>query len=250
MVELHTLAPDLVPKPIARGKLKGGNPIASENTGESSTHFLITEFKDFAPSEELPDAKRLGKRLAALHRRSALHGSSRGRFGFDIQTYDGSRVQAVGWQDKWTPFFSKLLAEAYRQDTETNGVWPELEAAFKRVQSRLIPRLIGALEADGRSVTPVLIHGDLWDGNVGVEKDTGDPWIFDCGVYYAHNEMELGIWRAERHRLRAEEYRNEYFKNYEPSEPMEECDDRNRLYSAKTNFMHSAIFPGSPARRA
>ncbi|KAK7753406.1 hypothetical protein SLS62_004697 [Diatrype stigma] len=207
MVKLHALAPDLVPKPIARGKLKESeSAIASPEGagGRATTYFLITEFKNFTSSNVLPDAAKLGARLAALHRRSALTmlggtstSTSGGRFGFGIQTYDGSRTQAVGWQDRWTPFFAQLLAEAYRQDTEANGTWPELEAAYQRVQSHLIPRLIGALEADGRSVTPVLIHGDLWDRNVGVEQNTSDPWIFDCGVYYAHHEMELGIWRAE-----------------------------------------------------
>ncbi|RYP06346.1 hypothetical protein DL765_009532 [Monosporascus sp. GIB2] len=234
MSELSKLAPDLVPKPIAWGKLRNST---------LAIYFLIIEFKHFVPG--LPDAAKLGAKLAAMHLKSA---SPNGKFGFHIQTYDGARIQSVGPDDSWTSFFSKLLAEAYRQDTETNGTWPELQTAYRRVQSHLIPRLIGALEADGRKVTPMLIHGDLWDGNIGVEADTGEPWIFDCAVYYAHNEMELGIWRAERHQMRAKAYRREYLRHCEPSEPEEEWDDRNRLYSAKTNFMHSAIFPGSPAR--
>ncbi|RYP51056.1 hypothetical protein DL768_003556 [Monosporascus sp. mg162] len=236
MSELSNLAPDLVPKPIAWGKLR--NPALA-------VYFLIIEFKHFVPG--FPDAAKLGAKLAAMHMKSV---SPNGKFGFHIQTYDGARIQSVGWDDSWTSFFSKLLAEAYRQDTETNGIWPELDTTYRRVQSHLIPRLIGALEADGRKVTPRLIHGDLWDGNIGVEAGTGDPWIFDCAAYYAHNEMELGIWRAERHQMRAKAYRREYLRHCEPSEPEEEWDDRNRLYSAKTNFMHSAIFPGSPARRS
>ncbi|RYP92181.1 hypothetical protein DL770_001688 [Monosporascus sp. CRB-9-2] len=214
MSELSDLAPDLVPKPIAWGKVKHSKlPI----------YFLIEEFKHFMPG--LPDAAKLGAKLAAMHLKSAW---PNGKFGFPIQTYDGARIQSVGWDDSWTSFFSKLLAEAYRQDAETNG----------------------ALEADGRKVTPMLIHGDLWDGNIGVEAGTGEPWIFDCAVYYAHNEMELGIWRAERHQMRARAYRREYLRHCEPSEPEEEWDDRNRLYSAKTNFMHSAIFPGSHTRQS
>lgn len=236
MSGLHRLAPNLVPKPIGWGELK---------SAVLPTYFLVIEFKQFVPG--LPDPVRLGARLAAMHLKSV---SPNGKFGFPIQTYDGARIQSVGWDDSWTSFFSKLLAEAYRQDTETNGVWLELDIAYKRVQSHLVPRLIGALESEGRSVTPMLIHGDLWDGNLGVESETGDPWIFDCAAYYAHNEMELGIWRAERHQMRAKAYRREYLRNCEPSEPEEEWDDRNRLYSAKTNFMHSAIFPGSPARRS
>lgn len=93
------------------------------------------------------------------------------------ETYDGARLQAVAPDKSWTSFFGKLLAEAYRQDVETNGVWPELEIVHRRVQSHLIPRLVGALESEGRSVKPTLIHGNLWDGNMGVDAKTGDPWM-------------------------------------------------------------------------
>lgn len=235
MRELYKAAPSFVPRPIGWGKLRSVSPLS---------HFLLVEFKEFTPG--LPDPAKLGVRVAALHRNSS---SPTGKFGFPIQTFDGARIQAIDWDPSWTSFFSKLLAEAYRQDTETNGLWPELDTLYRRVQSHLIPRLIGALEADGRRVDPVLIHGDMWDGNIGTEASTGDPWIFDCAAYYAHNEMELGIWRAERHQLRAEVYRREYLRHFEASEPKEEWDDRNRLYSAKTNFMHSACFKGSRARQ-
>ncbi|KAK8045008.1 hypothetical protein PG993_005032 [Apiospora rasikravindrae] len=237
MAALHQAAPDLVPRPIAWGNLKTMNAPPS--------FFILVEFKEFSPG--LPDPVKLGARLAAMHRNTACPHAG---FGFHIQTYDGARVQDVTLQEKWTPFFSRLLAEAYRQDVEANGVWPELEVVYNRVQSHLIPRLIGVLEEDGRSVTPVLIHGDLWDGNICNDTETGDPWIFDCATYYAHNEMELGIWRAERHQLKAEVYRQEYLRNYEASEPKDEWEDRILLYSAKTNFMFSVCFPGgAPSRK-
>lgn len=175
--------------------------------------------------------------------------SPTGIFGFGMQTFDGARLQSVSWDPSWTSFFSKLLAEAYRQEKEMNGVWQEMELVFSRVQSHLIPRLVGALESDGRSTRPCLIHGDLWDGNVATDAETGDPVIFDCGAYYAHNEMELGIWRAGRHELKAEVFRHEYLRNVEASEPKEECDDRNGLYSTKTNLMFSACFAGSRPRK-
>ena len=235
MTELHKAAPHFVVRPVGWGKLKSATP---------PSHFLLMEFKEFI--EGLPDPVQLGERVAAMHKNSS---SPTGMFGFPIQTFDGARLQAVGWDPSWTSFFSKLLAESYRQDTEANGLWPELDAVYSKVQYRLIPRLIGALEAEGRRIEPVLIHGDMWDGNVGTESTTGKPWIFDCAAYYAHSEMELGIWRAERHGLKDPVYRDEYLKHMERSEPKEEWDDRNRLYSSKTNLMHSACFRGSPARK-
>lgn len=235
MTELHKVAPGFVPRPIGWGRLI---------TVEIPSCFLIVEFKYFTNS--LPDPVKLGARVAALHKNSL---SPTGMFGFPVQMFDGARVQAVSFNPSWTSFFSKLLAEAYRQDTETNGLWLELDLAYRKVQSDLIPRLIGVLEKDGRKVRPVLIHGDMWDGNIGTDSSTGDPWIFDCAAYYAHNEMDLGIWRAERHHLRDKVYRNEYLRHISPSEPEDEFDDRNLLYSAKTNFMHSACFKESPARQ-
>lgn len=231
--ELYHSAPELVVKPIAWGQLKE----------ISACYFLLMEFKDLVTA--LPDPVRLGFNLAMMHKNSK---SPTGMFGFGIQTYDGARLQSVAWDPSWTSFFSKLLAEAYRQDKETNGVWQEMDLIFDRVQSHLIPRLVGALESDGRSVRPCLIHGDLWDGNVATDAKNGNPVIFDSGAYYAHNEMELGIWRAERHELRAEVFRNEYLRNFEASEPKEEWDDRNRLYSAKTNLMFSACYKGAHSR--
>ena len=245
MSELYALAPNLVSRPIAHGKLCKSLDLFRE------TYFLIVEFKEFEQDASLlPDAVKLGPRLAAMHLKSARPNA---KFGFHVQTYDGCRRQAVDPQDRWTPFFSRLLDEAYRQDVESNGVWPELDAVYSQVQSHLIPRLIGTLEKDGRSVMPVLIHGDLWDGNIGVERGTGNPWIFDCAVYYAHHEMELGIWRAPRHMLNKKVYFKSYLGCWDyqcaPSEPREERDDRILLYSAKTNLMHSAIFPDSPSRQ-
>ncbi|KAL1967177.1 hypothetical protein VTN77DRAFT_3468 [Rasamsonia byssochlamydoides] len=237
MSELHNLMPNFVPKPYAWGKLKG-------LPSSSPVYFFLIEFKNF--SDGLRDPVRLGSRLAELHRKSV---SPTGKFGFHMTTYDGARTQVVEWDSSWTSFFSKLLAVAYRHDVETNGCWEELDKVFNCTLSHLIPRLLGVLESGGRSIKPCLIHGDLWEGNIGTDIETGDPWIFDAAAYYAHHEMELGIWRAERHQLRAKIYRKEYLRNMEPSGPVDEWDDRNRLYSVKTNLMYSACVFGSPSRQ-
>jgi fructosamine-3-kinase len=40
---------------------------------------------------------------------------------------------------------------------------------------------------------PVIIHGDLWSGNVAGNKDSGSPVIFDPSSCWGHNEYELGV---------------------------------------------------------
>lgn len=41
---------------------------------------------------------------------------------------------------------------------------------------------------------------------------------------------ELGVWSQEWNDLSKDNYREEYHKHFPPSEPVEDCDDRNILY--------------------
>ncbi|XWW92324.1 hypothetical protein V2A60_000247 [Cordyceps javanica] len=246
MTELWKLSPEFVVRPVAWGKL-ADTP--------KDCYFLLTEFKNFASGPV--DPRKLARRVAELHKRSQARPATGGRFGFPCQTFDGARLQAVGWDASWASFFSRLLAEAHDQDVASNGVWPLLETAYRQVQSRLIPRLLGVLEEetegkeDGQKVTPTLIHGDMWEGNVGTDAATGEPWIFDCAAYYGHHEMELGIWKAARHAFSRDGYVAAYMNEFgyrRGGSREAEAEDRIRLYSAKTNFMYSACFPGAQSR--
>jgi fructosamine-3-kinase len=49
----------------------------------------------------------------------------------------------------------------------------------------VIPLLLDDIEPRPK---PVIIHGDLWSGNVGVARHTGSPVIFDPSSCYGHNE--------------------------------------------------------------
>ena len=234
MSKLHKTLPDSTPRPRAWGKLAMKSP---------PTYFFLCDFVDI--SQGLPDPVILGRRISELHKWST---SPTGKFGFHVPTYDGRFPQTVDWDSSWPAFFSKLLADIARLDVDTNGEWEELATVLSRTLFRVIPQLLGALEWDGRVLKPSLIHGDLWEGNVGTERGTGNFYIFDSCAYYAHNEMELGIWRTEHHRLNADVYKQEYLRHTKASKPVDEWDDRNRLYSVKTNLMYSAHFPGASAR--
>ena len=58
---------------------------------------------------------------------------------------------------------------------------------------KVIPRLLRPLETDGNSITPVLVHGDLWCGNAAVDRETDAPLIFDPSSFYAHNECTTSL---------------------------------------------------------
>ncbi|KAL9121833.1 MAG: hypothetical protein Q9187_001608 [Circinaria calcarea] len=235
MYELYQVTPSFVPQPYTWGKLGLASP---------ETYFFLCDFIDM--SNKLPEPVQFCSRLAELHRISE---SPTGKFGFHVPTCHGRFPQLVGWDSSWTSFFTKLLGDVLRTDLARNGPWPALEKVSDRILTAVLPRLLGVLESDGRSVKPSLIHGDLWDGNVGTEVGTGNILIFDAGAYYAHNEMEIGMWRCERHKLRSEVYKREYFRNTPVSEPADEWDDRNRIYCVKMNIVHSAQHAGSITRQ-
>ena len=237
MEEIFSVAPRLAPQPYHFGKLEG--------TVSPPSYFFLSEFVDI--NGKLPEPKSLGARLADMHLRSQ---SPTGQFGFDVTTYDGKLPQTTAWESSWTTFFSRLLNGIARLDIDVNGPWDELEKALDQTTKEVIPRLLDALVADGRTIKPCLIHGDLHDKNIGADTQTGNLYIFDAAAYYAHNEMELRIWRTGHHRMKSKEYIDEYLKHFPASEPAEEFDDRNRLYSIKTQLMYSAHVPGSKVRNA
>jgi fructosamine-3-kinase len=225
MSELYKWAPDLVPKPHSWGKY------ASEDI---EAYFFLAEFIDMKPG--MPDPKQLCSKLARLHRDSQ---SPNGQFGFHITTCQGRVPQAVSWEENWTVFFIKLLQHVINLDFQLNGSWEELDKVEKRLISHVIPRLLDVLEEDGRKIKPCLIHADLWEGNSGADLRNGDIYIFDSAAFYAHNEMEVGDWRCYYNKISNNIYSKTYLKMFDPSEPKDEWDDRNRLYSIYFNVIYS-----------
>ncbi|KAK8110224.1 uncharacterized protein PG998_006681 [Apiospora kogelbergensis] len=228
---------DFLPKPYGFGRYKVQDP---------PTYFYLSEFVDMdvikkpgsieftkerspVESSKEPNPVEFTQRLAQLHK---LSKSPTGKFGFAVPTCDGQVARTVDWEESWAVFFRKLLLETCRRDVETNGPWPEMERATTQIADFVIPGLLGPLQENGKKLKPCIIHGDLWEGNMGIVKKTRKSILFDVGSYYAHNEMELGHWRCEFSSVFSEkEYTDAYQENYPPAEPAEQFDDRNRLYS-------------------
>jgi protein-ribulosamine 3-kinase len=223
MSEIYKVMPDFVPMPYSWGRYQN-----------DEIYFFLSEFIDM--SDRVPGPNQLCSKLAQLHRSST---SPTGAFGLHVTSCQGRIPQHVGWERSWTTFFTKLLKHVTDLDFETNGHWDELDQLEKRLISHVIPRLIGNLEREGRSVKPCLIHGDLWEGNTGTSYETGDVYVFDSGAYYAHNEMEIGDWRCNYNKIHNKVYTETYLRHYAPSEPKEEWDDRNRMYCIYFNVIYS-----------
>lgn len=234
--EIEKLMPGLTPKPRAWGEFEVANP---------PTFFFLSDFVHMDVTSA-PDPVQFTSKIAELHRKSR---SPTGKFGFDVTTCDGKMAHTVAWEESWAVFYAKLLQGVADLDIKTNGRDLELEAATANVMTKVIPRLLGALQTKSHSIKPSLVHGDLWEGNVGTRLESGEIVLFDAGSYYAHNEMDLGIWRSAcGQHFRSDAYTREYLRNFPAAEPVEEFDDRNRLYSLKYNLNYSAGHPGSAMR--
>jgi protein-ribulosamine 3-kinase len=171
--------------------------------------------------------------------------SPTGKFGFHVQTYHGTIAQAVDqWDDSWCAFFSRHLGYIMER-VKHNLKWPEFEVVCQLILRKVVPRLLLPLQAEGRILKPSLIHGDCWDGNTAMDTKTGHAFIFDACSFYGHNEYDIGNWRAPRHGLSKEAYIRLYKQRFPVSEPAEDWNDRNRLYSLFFNIGNIINIPGS-----
>ncbi|OJD32068.1 vegetative incompatibility protein het-e-like protein [Diplodia corticola] len=239
MSALYAAAPDFVPAPHSWGEFSSSSTTtkSTTTTNKSTTtpttyYFLLTQFIPLQPNPHLlpPDPDQLCAQLSSLHRTSA---SPTGQFGFHATTCQGRTAQAVrGWHASWAACFGEMLAHAVRLDAAANGRWEGLERVWRRVEGMVVPRLVGAVEREARGarggIRPCLVHGDLWEGNVGTAVG-GGVYVFDGASLYAHHEMEVGGWRCAYNKIHAEVYTRTYLRYMGPSEPVEEWDDRNRI---------------------
>ncbi|KAF3056226.1 Alcohol dehydrogenase [NADP(+)] [Daldinia childiae] len=225
---IYNISPDFCPKPIAWGTF------ASDPT----SHFYICKFYDFI--EGVPEPKGFAERLARLH---SSHTSPDGKFGFHCATYNGNLPQDNSWFDSWEAFFANGLRHVLKIREERAGPNVDLDSLLPTLFNRIIPRLLRPLESDGRKILPSLVHGDLWYGNAGiVDEGTEEGIVYDPASFWAHNEYELGNWRPERNKF-TRRYFKAYHSHIPKSEPQEDYDDRNALYSLRFNLHAAAMFP-------
>lgn len=81
------------------------------------------------------------------------------------------------------------MKDVLRIREERSGPSSALEELLPALFEKVIPRLLRPLETGGRKLAPVLVHGNLWRGNVAAVKDSpGRGVIFDSASFFAHNE--------------------------------------------------------------
>ena len=235
MCELYKFAPGFVPKPYTWGKL---------NVSDPEMYYLLMDF--IKMTNQNPDPIQLCTKLVGMHQASV---SPTSMFGFHVVSCPGKLTQQTTWNPSWVDYYVQLLRGAMQLDTEVNGKWKTLTQCVDRLISHVVPNVLGPLESDGRTVKPCLLHGNLWDGNIGTVFETGEVYVFAASAHYAHNEMEVALWRGNVNKMVSSKvYLNNYLSRTGISEPAEQFDDRDRIYSIYHTLHESACEYGSSFR--
>jgi protein-ribulosamine 3-kinase len=214
----------------------------------SSTYFLVTDYLDLSSrtsnSSKGVKVQSLAEKLAKLHSTPAPipEGYAKAQFGFPVTTCCGDTPQDNSYRESWADFYvNNRLHFILKQSEASNGKDHELRKFVEATASKVVPRLLSDDHLNnGRGITPVVVHGDLWSGNTskGILGGTGgvEDVIYDSSACYAHSEFELGIMRMFGGF--GSSFLKEYHTLCPKSEPTGEYEDRVALYELYHHLNH------------
>ncbi|KAM0440040.1 hypothetical protein ACHAPT_001143 [Fusarium lateritium] len=174
---INKMIPAFSPTPFAWGKCK-----------DSARHFILFSFHHLRKGN--PSIPLLTHAVAQLHTLS-IKANPTGKFGFHTPTYNGTLEQDNTWTDTWEEFYARGMRQMLRLEEEARGPSDELEQLSGPFFDKVIPRLLRPLETNGRGIKPVLLHGDLWLGNISIQAGSENPLMFDASAFWGHNECKF-----------------------------------------------------------
>lgn len=185
-------------------------------------NYLLSEF---IPSsrQQLDYWENLGLGLAHLHLNTAK------KFGLSTDNYIASLHQKNHQFDNWQDFFieqrlepmlgmayfDRLIPLDFLKNFQT--IYPKLDSIFPKEK-------------------PVLLHGDLWSGNVICDGE-GQPCLIDPAIYYGHREMDLAFSRLFGG------FDSRFYEAYESIVPLEpDFESRMGIYNLYPLLVHLNLF--------
>jgi len=211
--------------------------VSCQETGKDT--IFLSEYIDLDRGLKSKDFDELAKRLALeVHQKESTNG-----FGFGVPSYCGATRIVHGWYHSWADCYSNMIAELLTQLRTQGSRYQNLCDKGQRLQERAIPVLLGNL-----SVRPVLLHGDLWSGNVALDRKSQRPMIYDPASYYGHNEADLAIARIFGGF--PESFFVAYHQHLPKIEPAEQYTVRQNLYEVFHYLNHTLLFEGGYAQSA
>ncbi len=187
-------------------------------------HCLILEWIE--TEHNINIQSQIGVELAKLHQNTHNY------FGFEFDNYIGQTPQYNGvgkYISDWSMFFWEFSLlfqiELAKQNNYLNA------QNYKQLLSveKILPNLLDI------NITPILLHGDLWSGNVLSEKN--NPYFIDPASYYGHYEADFALT------FMFGGFSNDFYNSYTTIFPLKKgFDKRKPLYMLYHYLNHLNIF--------
>ncbi len=173
------------------------------------------------------DQKKLGKGLGELHLKSAE--SNPKMFGFPVEGFIGTTDQKKGMEDNWIDCFLNLR------------IIPQLLSLKSRILDKeIINKVKEKIKSELLNHKPInaLVHGDLWSGNAGMDKN-GKGVIFDPASWWADNEVDIAMTKLFGG------FRKEFYEEYHRIFPLKNgFEKRIIIYNFYHILNHANMFGG------
>jgi len=173
------------------------------------------------------DQKKLGKGLGELHLKSAE--SNPKMFGFPVEGFIGTTDQKKGLEDNWIDCFLNLR------------IIPQLLSLKSRILDKeIINKIKEKIKSELLNHKPInaLVHGDLWSGNAGMDKN-GKGVIFDPASWWADNEVDIAMTKLFGG------FRKEFYEEYHRIFPLKNgFEKRIIIYNFYHILNHANMFGG------
>jgi len=174
------------------------------------------------------DQKNLGKGLGEMHLNSTE--SNPKIFGYPIEGFIGLTDQKKGWENSWIDCFLNLRIIPQLSILKSNFLDKEtIHKVKEKIRSELL----------NHKPINTLIHGDLWSGNVGIDK-SGKGVIFDPASWWADNEVDIAMTKLFGG------FGREFYEEYHKIFPIKDgFEKRIIIYNFYHVLNHANMFGGS-----
>ena len=173
------------------------------------------------------DQKKLGKGLGELHLKSAE--SNPKMFGFPVEGFIGTTDQKKGLEDNWIDCFLNLRIIPQLLSLKSRILDKE---TINKVKEKIKSELLN------HKPTNALVHGDLWSGNAGMDRN-GKGVIFDPASWWADNEVDIAMTKLFGG------FRKEFYEEYHRIFPIKNgFEKRIIIYNFYHILNHANMFGG------
>ncbi len=145
---------------------------------EKGYAFLVLEWISISGNAN-SSYKVFWEHLAGLHRTENHY------FGLDHNNFIGTLPQVNNPMDNWLDFYYQNRIDFQLKLAVNNGL---MDSSFHKKTGLMFKHLEAGMPVE----KPVLIHGDLWSGNL-IYDQSGQPYFIDPAICYGNRELDLAM---------------------------------------------------------